>query len=266
VYDYFLGGTANWPVDREFGRRVLERFPLVKEMAVENRHFLKRVVRHLTKLGVRQFLDIGAGVPTAGNTHQVAERIAKDARVVYVDNEPVAVAHGKMLLHEHGDPARQAVIQADLRDPEHLWQESMATGILDPTEPIALLLVAVLHFEQPGPDGKDIGAQVVAEYRDKLPAGSYLAISHVTDDGVPDNMVPRMADLKRMYDSSSASNLMYRFRPEIADLFGDFEMLDPTMVWTPQWHPEETGSDTAPVEHQNPSQAALWAGVGRKTG
>lgn len=265
MYDFYLGGTTNWPVDRAFGRRVLERIPVVREMAVQNRHFLTRVVRHLAKLGVRQFLDIGAGVPTDGSTHDVAEQITNDAKVVYVDNEPVAVAHGKMLLRERGDPARQAVIQADLRNTEDLWQESMATGILNPREPIALLLIAVLHVEQPDSDGNDIGAQAVAEYRDMLPVGSFLAISHCTDDGVPAEMVPEMADLKGMYDASSSSNVIYRSRREIADLFGDFEMLAPGTVWTPEWHPDETGSDAA-AEYETPSRAAFWSGVGHKSG
>jgi S-adenosyl methyltransferase len=266
VYDFYLGGTTNWPVDRAFGRRVLERIPVVKEMAVENRRFLRRVVRHLAKLGVRQFLDVGAGVPTAGNTHEVAEQVRNDARVVYVDNEPVAVAHGKMLLHEHGDPAKQAVIEADLRNPADLWEESMATGVLDPREPIALLLIAVLHVAQPDSDGNDIGAQAVAEYRDMLPAGSFLALSHLTDDGVPAEMVPQIAELVGMYNASSSSNGIFRSRGEIDALFGEFEMLDPGTVWTPEWHPEETGSNAAPGEFETPSRAALWAGVGHKRG
>jgi hypothetical protein len=266
VYDYYLDGTANWPIDREFGNRVLEQFPLLKSIALANRLFLNRVVRHLTKLGVRQFLDIGAGVPTAGNTHQVAAETAADTRVVYVDNDPMAVAHGKMLLDEQGDPRLHAVIEGDLRAPDELWQKAIATGVLDPGEPVALLLIAVLHVHQPGPDGQDMGAQAVGRYRELLPPGSFLAISHITDEGVPDELGPKLVELKRMYDTSSSSNVIWRPRAEIDALFGGFEILPPGTVWTPEWHPEETGPNARPITFDSPSHAAIWVGVGKKTG
>lgn len=264
VYDFYLGGTANWPIDREFGQRVLAQFPLLKDIALANRLFLNRVVRHLAKRGIRQFLDIGAGVPTAGNTHQVANEIAADARVVYVDNEPVAVAHGKMLLEEEGTPGLQAVIQADLRSPDALWEEAAATGVLDPEEPIALLLIAVLHVHQPGAGGDDVGAQCVARYRELLPPGSYLAISHLTDEGVPSELDAKLVELKRMYDTSTSSNVIWRTRAEIDAMFGDFELLEPGTVWTPEWHPEETGPNAKTITFDTPGHAAIWAGVARK--
>ncbi|WP_291415502.1 SAM-dependent methyltransferase [Actinophytocola sp.] len=265
VYDYYLGGTANWAIDREFGERVLDRFPLVKNIAVANRLFLNRVVRHLAKLGVRQFLDIGAGVPTAGNTHQVADEVAPDTRVVYVDNEPVAVAHGELLLDKEGDPTRHAVIHADLRDPDGLWRDAVATGVLDPEEPVALLIIAVLHVFQPGPDGTDISEQSLARYRELLAPGSYLAISHATDEGTPSELTQRLADLKRMYDTSSSNKVIWRPRAEIDSLFGDFELVEPGTVWSPQWHPEQTGPNATPITFDTPSHAVVWAGVGKKT-
>lgn len=264
VYDFYLGGTANWPVDREFGERVLDRFPLMRSAAFANRLFLNRVVRHLAKQGIRQFLDIGAGVPTEGNTHQVADEVAPDSRVVYVDNEPVAVAHGELLLEESGDPRRHVVIHGDLRQPDELWARAVSTGILDPDEPVALLIIAVLHVHQPGPDGEDIGAESVARFRELLPAGSYLAISHSTDDGVPAEISDRLAELKQMYDTSSSSDIILRRRPQIEALFGDFELVDPGMVWTPLWHPEETGPNAKHIDFESPSHAIVWAGVGRK--
>ena len=265
VYDYYLGGTANWAIDREFGQRVVDEFPLVRNIALANRLFLHRLVRHLTKLGVRQFLDIGAGVPTAGATHQVAAEIAPDARVVYVDNEPVAVAHAEILLDEEGNTDRHAVIFGDLRDPDELWSEALATGILDPDEPVALLMIAVLHVFQPDrTTGEDIGAQCVARYRELLPRGSYLGISHISDDGVPPELEPKLVDLKAMYDRSSSSNAIWRTREEITALMGDFDLLDPGMVWTPEWHPEETGPNAKVITFTNPNEAVIWAGVGKK--
>lgn len=270
VYDYYLGGTANWAIDREFGDHVLSKFPLLRDIAVANRQLLNRVVRYLTKRGVRQFLDIGAGVPTAGNTHQVADEARREAgavpdvRVVYVDNDPVAVAHANMLLTREGDAARHVVIESDLRRPDELWQKAVDTQLLDLNEPIALLLIAVLHVHQPDDDGDDIGPEAVAQFRELLPDGSYLAISHVTDEGVPDELGDRLAELKRMYDQSSSSDVIWRPRSEIAALLGDFRLVEPGWAWTPEWHPEETGPAVQAVPFEHPNEAVIWAGVGEK--
>ncbi|WP_156756378.1 SAM-dependent methyltransferase [Actinokineospora pegani] len=267
VYDFYLGGTANWAIDREFGRRVLAEVPMLRDIAVANRLYLNRLVRHLTRLGVRQFLDIGAGVPTAGATHQVAAEIVPDARVVYVDNEPVAVAHAEVLLDEEGSADQHAVIYGDLRNPDELWREALATGILDPDEPVALLLIAVLHVFQPDPaTGEDIGAQCVDRYRELLPPGSFLGISHITDDGVPPEMETKLVELKALYDRSSSSNVIWRSRAEISALMGEFELVEPGMVWTPQWHPEETGPTAQQIRFNQPNEAVVWAGLGRKPG
>jgi hypothetical protein len=270
VYDYLLGGNANWAIDREFGERVVEKVPLVKDMALANRLFLTRLVRYLTKQGVKQFLDVGAGVPTAGNTHQVADAVQREAghepdvRVVYVDNEPVAVAHAAMLLDSDGDPARHAVIEADLRDPDELWQKARETQLLNLDEPVALLLIAVLHVHQPGPDGNDIGAESVARFRDLLPRGSYLAISHMTGEGVPDDLVEKLLEIKSMYDESSSSDGIWRSRADIAALLDDFRLVEPGWTWTPEWHPEETGPTAPTVTFGTPSESVVWAGVGQK--
>ncbi|WP_341866897.1 SAM-dependent methyltransferase [Amycolatopsis thailandensis] len=270
VYDYYLGGTANWAVDRDFGDRVLAKFPLLRNIALANRQLLNRVVRHLTKRGVRQFLDIGAGVPTAGNTHQVADEAQREAgatpdvRVVYVDNDPVAVAHANMLLNQEGDASRQTVVAGDLRNPDELWRQAIDTQLLDPNEPVALLLIAVLHVHQPDRYGNDIGPESVARFRDLLPRGSYLAISHVTDEGVPEASSKNLAELKRMYDESSSSNVILRTREQISTLLDDFEVIDPGWVWTPDWHPEETGPTARPVSFDSSNEAVVWAGVGQK--
>jgi hypothetical protein len=263
VYDWYLGGTANWAIDREFGERVLTTFPLLRPIAIANRLFLHRVVRHLVGLGVRQFVDIGSGVPTMGNTHQVADEIASDSRVVYIDHEPVAVAHSQVLLEEHGDPARHAAINADLRNPDQLWQRVIETGVINLEEPIALLAIAVLHVQQLGPDGVDIGPRAMARYRELLTPGSYLAISHLTDEGVPDDVADKLVELKQMYDTAS-SPVIWRKHADIAALFGDFELVPPGMGWTPDWHPEESGPNSPVIEFERPNDAAIWAGVGRK--
>jgi hypothetical protein len=263
VYDWYLGGTANWAIDREFGERVLTTFPLLRPIAIANRLFLHRVVRHLVRLGVRQFIDIGSGVPTMGNTHQVADEVAPDSAVVYIDNEPVAVAHSQVLLDQHGDPARHAAINADLRNPDMLWERVIETGVIDLHKPVALLLIAVLHVQQPDADGADIGQHAVARYRELLPSGSYLAISHITDEGVPPDVAPKLVDLKKMYDTSS-SPVIWRSHTQIHDLFGDFDLIPPGMGWTPAWHAEETGPNSPTIEFDRPNEAVIWAGVGRK--
>jgi O-methyltransferase involved in polyketide biosynthesis len=271
VYDYYLGGTANWAVDREFGDRVLARFPLLRDIAIANRLFLDRVVRYLTKRGVRQFLDVGAGVPTAGNTHQVADDIKQDAgaapdvRVVYVDNEPVAVAHADLLLNSEGDPARHAVIEADLRRPEALWQQALDTDLIDPDEPVALLLIAILHVHQPDDNGNDIGAEAVARLRELLPTGSFVAISHITDEGVPEELGGKLTDLKRMYDESSSSNVIWRPHADIEAMLDGFALVEPGWTWTPQWRPEEAGANVRTVRFTTPNESVIWAGVGEKT-
>lgn len=266
VYDCLLGGTANWAIDREFCRRALAKFPLLKDITLANRNFLNRVVRHLSKLGIRQFLDIGAGVPTAGNTHQVADSVAPDSRVVYVDNEPVAVAQAEVLLDREGDPDRHAVINADLRDPDALWRDVLATGILNPNQPIALLMIAVLHLYQQGPDGADIGAQSAARLRELLPQGSYLGISHITDEGVPAELGHNLEHLKHLYDHSCTNRVIWRPRCEINALFGDFDLVAPGMVWTPEWRPEEADPRAQSVWFTAPNHSVIWAGVGRKPG
>jgi hypothetical protein len=264
VYDWYLGGTANWAIDREFGKKVLSHFPVVRTMAIANRLFLHRVVRHLARLGVRQFVDIGAGVPTMGPTHQVADEVAPGSKVVYIDNEPVAVAHSQVLLEQHGDLTRHAAINGDLRDPDRLWQRVVETGVIDLGEPVALLMIAVLHFRQPGPNGVDVGPIAVARYRELLSSGSYLAISHLTDESVPEEFVAKAASTKQIYDETSSSTVVYRSHQDIGALFGDFELVEPGMCWTPSWHPEERTPNSPMIQFATPNEAGFWAGVGRK--
>jgi hypothetical protein len=263
VYDWYLGGTANWAIDREFGAKALSVLPLVKPIAMANRLFLHRAVRHLVRLGIRQFIDIGSGVPTMGNTHQVADEVAPDSRVAYIDNEPVAVAHSQVLLEQHGDPERHAVVNADLRNPDRLWQRVAETGVIDLGEPVAVLLVAVLHVQQLDADGTDVGPAAVDRLRELMSHGSYLAISHGTVEGLPDELERQMLEFKRMYDTSS-SPVIWRPHDEIRALFGDFELVEPGMTWTSLWHPEESGENAPVIEFETPNESVVWVGVGRK--
>jgi len=269
VYDYYLGGTTNWAVDRDFADQVLDRFPLVRRIALVNRLFLSRVVRHLMGRGVRQFLDVGSGVLTPGATHQAADELSvqhgrrPDAHVVYVDNDPVAVAHAELLLDSEGDPRRHAVVEADLRDPHDLWRRAVDTEVLDPDRPVALLLIAVLHLHQPDADGNEIGPESVARLRALLPDQSYLVVAHTTDDGVSSEAAATLAGLKRFYDTAGSCDVRWRSRAEIRALAGDFRVLEPGWTSAAAWHPESTGP-TAPRASFAPSQPVVWSGVAQK--
>ena len=260
VYDYLLGGTANWAIDRAFARRVLANFPEIADMAVTNRMFLNRVVRHLSRLGVRQFVDIGSGVLSKNNTHQIADETDPHSRVVYVENESVAVAHAEVLLDEDSDPDRHTIVTMDFREPDELWDEVLATRIIDLDQPIALLMLSVLHTMEPRPD--DDAAHLVARYRKLLPVGSYLVISHVTNDEIPYEIRAKLVELKHLCDDWFAGRVFCRSREAIGALLGDFEPVPPGMVWTPAWHPEEAGGPVPLCD--TPSLAAVWAGVGQK--
>ncbi|WP_410597716.1 SAM-dependent methyltransferase [Amycolatopsis sp. lyj-23] len=243
IYDYFLGGDANWEIDRQFAEKLLDEFSILRPIARSNRLFLHRLVRYLTKQGIRQFVDLGSGVPTMGHAHEVAEQVAPgQVRVAYVDHEPVAVAHSRSLLRQYGDEDRHTAIQGDLRDPAGLWEKIAETGVIDLDEPVGLLMIAVLHIQQlPSPGSAasdDLGPQLVSTYRDLLVPGSYLGISHVTDEGVSDESAAMLRRIKQRYDESG-SPVIWRTAREIRDLFGDFRIIEPGLVWTPKWHPEE---------------------------
>jgi hypothetical protein len=148
-------------------------------------------------------------------------------------------------------------------EPDRLWQRVIETGLIDLTEPIAVLVIAVLHFRQPGLDGVDLGPQAAARYRELLPSGSYLAISHASADGVPEHVRRAMEDVRRMY-SNTSSNVIYRNRDEMRALFGDFELVEPGIDWLPSWHPEEASSNFPAITYATPNESALLAGIGRK--
>ncbi|WP_116042598.1 SAM-dependent methyltransferase [Amycolatopsis palatopharyngis] len=259
IYDWFLGGSANWAIDRAFGEKVLETFPQVRTIARTGRDFLGRGVHYLARQGVTQFLDLGSGVPTVGNVHEIAESVHPDSRCVYVDNEPVAVAHSRVLLERHGDPARHAVLHGDLRQPDDIWRRALATGVLDPEQPIGLIVVGVLYFL--GPDDDPHG--VLARYRDLLPSGSYLLSSHLTEDQVPDEGGTEREAVRQQYQRSS-SELYMRGRDEFTAFFDGFELVEPGVVWLPEWHIDERESKASRKYAGNPQESSSIGALARK--
>jgi hypothetical protein len=221
MYDYYLGGSHNFRADRALANQAIEAFPDMARAAQANRAFLRRAVRFLVGAGVRQFLDIGSGIPTVGNVHQVAQAGAADARVVYVDTDPVAVSHSEALLAR--DP-RTMVVQADGRDPGSVLGDPAVTGHLDLARPVGLLMFAFLHFV---PDEED-PAGILAGYRAALAPGSHLAVSH---GATP---VERILQIYR----GTRNPLYVRDRDELTALFAGFTLVDPGIVFLPQWHPE----------------------------
>lgn len=261
IYDALLGGDHNYAMDRMFAKEVVSKLPIVRTIAWANREFLGRAVRFLVSQGVTQFLDIGSGVPTVGNVHEVADRVNGDSRCVYVDFEPVAAAHCRLVLEDHGDPGRHAVVEQDMRNVDDVWEQALASGVLDPHRPIGLIMVAMLHFVLP-----EHGAHAaVARYRDLLPAGSYLVVSHGTRSGVPVDVLPSLDQTVRQYGSSSTP-CCFRTREEIAGFFGDFDLVEPGLVWLPQWRLDGRDSPASSKLTDNPGQVGLLGAVGRKPG
>ncbi|HVW42555.1 MAG TPA: SAM-dependent methyltransferase [Amycolatopsis sp.] len=259
VYDYFLGGTSNWAIDRALGDELLAAVPIIGMLARINREFLNRAVRYSVRHGIKQFLDLGSGIPTVGNVHEVAGRLEPDTRCVYVDCEPVAVAHAEILLEDQGDAQRHAVLHADLRDTKAVWKQALATGVLDPSQPVGLLMVSVLHFLDPQ---EEVSA-VVREYRDLLPSGSHLIMSHASLDGVHDEQRRQFELGGEMYGASG--NPVFPRQPEvIRAYFGDFELVEPGLVWLPEWHRDAGAQRESARIADNPAACCCLGGIGVK--
>ncbi|WP_370942751.1 SAM-dependent methyltransferase [Amycolatopsis sp. cg5] len=250
AYDWALGGTANWAIDREYGEMALKAYPQLRQATRANRAFLGRAVRFCIENGVTQFLDLGSGIPTMGNVHEIADELDQDSRCVYVDVEPVAVAHARILLEEEGDPDRHAVIHADLCNHRQVWKEAFDTGVLDPDKPIGMLTVAVLHFV---PDSTGV-ADAIRAYRDLLPVGSLYVISHLTDSEVETDTKSQLAQLKEVSKRSSTPGVL-RSTEEVRTFFGDFELVEPGLVPVGEWHPDDL----------DPTVRTAIGGVARKT-
>ncbi len=246
VYDYYLGGAANLKVDRDFGKRVLEILPEAREYALCNRAFLRRAVRYCASNGIRQFLDIGAGIPTVGHTHEIAQQIDPDCHVVYVDNEALAVAHSELLL---ADNPNAAAVHADLRQPNAVLEARETRRLLDFDQPIAVLMVALLHFIPECDDPKSL----LKRYQEALAPGSYLVMSHATDEGL--NV--RVGVAAELYRTTNKP-VCVRDRAQITELFDGFELVEPGVVYTPEWRPDPTDVVA------EPGRSAALGGVGKK--
>ena len=231
MYDYALGGSHNFEVDRALVEQAEASMPGAKRIAHDNRAFLRHVVRWLADAGVRQYLDIGSGIPTLGNVHEIAQAAAPESRVLYVDIDPVAVAHSRSLLE--GNPGAHA-IEGDLRHPDRIVAHPEAN--LDFSQPVAVLLFAVLHFI--GDD--DNPAALVRRLHDAVPAGSYLAISHGSPPPARDEDAEHISRLYRR----TPSPLHLRTREQILPLLSPFELVEPGLVPVTGWHPDDPVDET----------------------
>ncbi len=247
IYDYLLGGKDNYPADRAAAAEIAQALPNVRTAFQWNRAFLRRAVRYLVaEQGIRQFIDIGTGLPTVGNVHEVAQAAAPGTRVVYVDNDPVVLAHGRHLLH---GVSGTTILEHDLRRPEDILADPELRALIDFEEPVGVLLVAILHFIADSDDP----AGVISKLMEPFPSGSHLVISHGTADAVPG-----VNDAAAVYRQSTSSAHV-RTREHIERLIGGLELIEPGTVWLPQWRPDP-GSAPPP----NPADAYVYALVARK--
>jgi hypothetical protein len=246
VYDYWLGGKDNFAADREAAERVLATTPGLRSRVRANRAFLARSVHYLvTERGVRQFLDIGTGIPSANNTHEVAQAAEPTTRIVYVDNDPIVLTHARALLSSTSEGAT-AYLEADLRDPEKIL--SAASRTLDFGQPIALMLVGVLHLIQDSEDPYGL----VAQYMAALPAGSYLTISHPASD-----IHPQQAEAQRRYNERVSTPQTLRSYEQVCRFFEGLELIPPGVVPVHSWH-------AGPEDEVPPGGVSAHGGVARK--
>ncbi|MFI5542655.1 SAM-dependent methyltransferase [Streptomyces sp. NPDC051815] len=263
IYDYYLGGSHNFEVDRQAARRAMEFMPGLPKIMQANRAFMRRAVRHAVDEGVTQFLDIGSGIPTFGNVHEIAQAASPEARVVYVDHDPVAVAHSEAVLA--GDD-RTGVVAADLRKPQEILTAPAVGRILDLDRPVALMLVAVLHFLE----DSDAPYEAVAELRDALAPGSMLILTHASYEGIP--LTEEVASGTVGVYRDIRNPLVMRTGEQIRNFFEGFEMVEPGLVSMPDWRPDRSsgadgadgadGTDTEAPE--DPYAFSGYGGVGRK--
>jgi len=246
VYNYWLGGKDNFAADRAAAEQAMAAFPDIVLSARANRAFLRRAVTYLTReAGIRQFLDIGTGIPSANNTHEVAQSVVSDSRIVYVDNDPVVLAHARALLTSTPDGATD-YIDADLRQAEQILAKAAQT--LDFSKPVAVMLMAILqHLSDADDPYRVVGTLMAA-----VPPGSYLVISHPAKDIHAAEMAAMAAQLNKMM----AEKVTFRAEAEVAPFFAGLELVEPGVTNVPDWRPE--------TEEEAASPAALWAGVARQ--
>jgi len=249
VWNYWVGGKDNFAADRELGERTLQAYPNLIYSVRANRAFLARSVRFLVaEAGIRQFLDIGTGIPANNNTHQVAQRIVPDSRIVYVDNDPIVHVHANALLTGSGTTS---IVLADLREPETILAHPKVRALIDFGRPVALLLVAIMHFiaDRENPD------RILAAFRAALPVGSYLALSHATADFRPVAAQHAAA----VYDQAT-SPVTLRTRAQIAAFFDGWDLVEPGLVQVPLWRP-----DGKPPRQKELDRIWVYGGVALKS-
>ena len=250
IYDYLLGGKDNFAADREAARQLLVATPDMAGIVRDNRSFIGRVVRYLAgEAGIRQFLDLGGGLPTQTNVHEMAQRIAPDARVAYIDNDPVVWSHGQALLAS-GD--RVAMVHADLREPAAVLRHPDVLGLLDLAQPVAVVCACVLHFVA----DEEAPHRIIAEYRDRIAPGSYLAISHGTTGTAEEDPDDLVGSVTSIYRQASAQ-LHVRSLPDIQRFFDGFDLIEPGVAWINDWRPD-------PGIPPAGQPRSLRGGVGRK--
>lgn len=249
IYDYLLGGYHNFEIDRETIEKSILVNPNVRPAAIANRSFLRRAVNFLLDQGIDQFLDIGTGIPTVGNVHEIVQNANPEAHVVYVDIDPVAVAHSRSILQGN---SRVVAIQGDARKPKELLENPELQALLDFSRPVGVLLVAVLHFV---PED-DLAYNSIYTLRDALPSGSYIVISHSTYENAPPDVYEKIVKI----GNQVSLTFKHRTLAEMKRFFEGLELIDPGVVYVPLWRPE-TPDDTFLNE---PERAVNYGGVGRK--
>ncbi|MGW4520102.1 SAM-dependent methyltransferase [Amycolatopsis sp. NPDC004378] len=251
TYDFMLGGGHNFAVDRAVGEQIERAMPGLRDAARVNRAFLGRAVRFMTGQGIRQFLDLGSGIPTVANVHEVAQAQDPGCRVVYVDRDPVAVAHSELILagNDHA-----AIVQADMRDPEKIFDSPPVRGLLDLEKPVGLLMLLMLHWVPDDSDPLDL----VARYGAALAPGSFLAITHVTGDHQGENLEEATDVIK---ESRSPDQVTLRTHAQVSALFGGFEIVEPGLVGCGEWRPSGPADIAAAAE----MNMLVYAGIGRKS-
>jgi|SRR5215211_2322894 len=249
IYDYLLGGFYNFEVDRAAAQRITEVLPEMPLFMRANRAFLRRVVRFLTDQGIDQYLDLGSGIPTVGNVHEIAQQANPSASVVYVDNEPVAVTHSRTILQGN---SKATVIQADIRQLDVILGHPETRRLLDFNKPTAVLLLSVLLFVTDDEEAY----RVVRSVRDALVPGSFIAISHPTPDETP----PEQAEKAERLYAAIGTPVRVRSYNEVGRFFEGLELLEPGLVHIPLWRPE--GPDDLFLE--NPELSGYYGGIGRK--
>ena len=248
IYDYWLGGKDNFEADRVAGEATIAAYPAIRASARANRAFLARSVRYLAaESGIRQFLDIGTGLPTANNTHEVAQSVAPESRIVYVDNDPLVLSHARALLNSRPEGVTD-YLDADLRDTDRILD--LAAGTLDFSRPVAIMLLAILHYI---PD-TDEAQRIVTRLVDRVPSGSYLVISHAASDISPEEMAEMFRRMNEFLPEDSQH--VGRAHPVVAQFFEGLDLVEPGVVKVTEWHPRSE------LEARGPT--SLWGGVGRK--